>query len=90
MGPIWRAESADGVRTLPDALICEDVEVRKGHVLCAEEFDGLAREAAARGVGRALHEEDDGVLVHEPAQAGVELLGRLIGALLVYCWGGRE
>ena len=66
--------------TLADALVGEDVEVRERDVVRAQELDGLPREAAARRVGAALHEQHDARLRHERTAPSVELLGALAWA----------
>ena len=88
---IGSADAQTGARaalTLADALVGEDVEVRERDVVRAQELDGLPREAAARRVGAALHEQHDLVLVHERAQPLVQLLGRLLFLACVCGWCG--
>ena len=65
-------------RTLPDALVLQDVEGRELKLEVAQDADGGLAEAAARHVRVALHEEHDLRLVHDLVASPVELIGRLI------------
>jgi hypothetical protein len=61
--------------TRSDGLVLKDVEGAEFDLLIAQERDRLSREAAARRVRLALHEEHDAMLTHDLLQALLELGG---------------